>query len=184
MHGAIAFVRRGTARAKLCPGIKIDDGIDDPPAQFPKDRPGSVATMLFKSARRQADMDRRIGRFQEARRRCMRDSVHNDPPVMNRQEWAGWSASEVLLADNGWVGGVAKIEGVKLSPPLSAGRTSTAKQQIAVSVRHHISGFVDHPVCTAALRRALPFCTAHWRTIAVEERRCHLASASTDNFGI
>jgi hypothetical protein len=32
-------------------------------------------------------------------------------PVMNRQEWAGWSASEALLADNWQVGGVAKVKG-------------------------------------------------------------------------
>ena len=79
----------------------------------------------------------------------------------------------------GWL----KCRGRKCHP-LGCSATSTAKQQLPVSTRHHMFGLVNHPVGAAALRGSFPLGATHRCAVAVKEGRRHCPSACARLLGI
>ncbi len=79
----------------------------------------------------------------------------------------------------GWL----KCRGRKCHP-LGRSATSTAKQQLPVSTRHHIPGLVNHPVGAAALRGSFPLGATHRCAVAVKEGGRHCPSACASFLGI
>ena len=79
----------------------------------------------------------------------------------------------------GWL----KCRGRKCHP-LGRSATSTAKQQLPVSTRHHMFGLVNHPVGAAALRGSFPLGATHRCAVAVKEGGRHCPSACASFLGI
>lgn len=182
MDCPVAGVAGRSAQSKLGPGIKIDDSINNPPAQLAKHWPGSKAAMLFERARRQAQVHGSIGRADKAGRNWDIRGIHRQAPRSIGQAGPvppnaeGYGAEEKCRGSD-------RLSGGTIDTPPGA-RLSDKAGEAPESAVDHARRVGDEAPGLALLVRSPPVLARKSRRVWKDDAKGNVAHGRADGNGI